>query len=73
MNENFKPYVPADKVTPEFTATSIVLVAILAVIGVDSVLDLSGVLDTGMIGGLVTIIIMIAIVYKAAMPKKNEK
>ena len=34
MNENkeFKPYIPADKITPEFTVTSIILGVILAVI-----------------------------------------
>lgn len=31
-NKNFKPYVPADKVTPEITVTSIVMGIILAVI-----------------------------------------
>ena len=30
--ENFKPYVPADKITPEFTITSIVMGIILAVV-----------------------------------------
>ena len=30
--ENFKPYVPADKITPEFTVTSIVMGVILAVV-----------------------------------------
>lgn len=32
MNNEFKPYVPADKVTPEFTATSLILGIILAVV-----------------------------------------
>ncbi|MCR5416031.1 MAG: oligopeptide transporter, OPT family [Pseudobutyrivibrio sp.] len=32
MNEEFKPYIPADKVTPEITPTSIVMGLILAVI-----------------------------------------
>ena len=32
MDNNFKPYVPADKVTPEFTATSIIMGLILAVV-----------------------------------------
>ena len=31
-DKNFKPYVPADKVMPEFTITSIILGALLAVI-----------------------------------------
>lgn len=34
MNENkeLKPYIPADKITPEFTVTSIIMGVILAVI-----------------------------------------
>ena len=34
MNENkeFKPYIPADKITPEFTGTSIVMGVILAIV-----------------------------------------
>ena len=31
-NKEFKPYVPADKVTPEFTATSIIIGVLLAII-----------------------------------------
>lgn len=31
-NKNFKPYIPADKVTPEFTATSIIIGVLLAII-----------------------------------------
>ena len=31
-NETFKPYVPADKITPEFTATSIIMGVLLAII-----------------------------------------
>lgn len=31
-NKEFKPYVPADKVTPEFTATSIIVGVLLAII-----------------------------------------
>ena len=30
--QDFKPYIPADKVTPEFTATSVVMGIILAAI-----------------------------------------
>ncbi len=32
MNEEFKPYVPAEKVTPEFTATSVIMGVLLAII-----------------------------------------
>lgn len=31
-DDNFKPYIPADKVTPEFTATSVILGVLLAVV-----------------------------------------
>ena len=31
-NEEFKPYIPADKITPEFTATSVIMGILLAVI-----------------------------------------
>ena len=32
MNEKFKPYIPADKITPEMTPTSIIMGILLAVI-----------------------------------------
>ena len=34
MNDNkeFKPYIPAEKITPEFTATSVIMGLILAVV-----------------------------------------
>lgn len=32
QNEEFKPYIPAEKVTPEFTATSIIIGVLLAII-----------------------------------------
>lgn len=32
MNEEFKPYVPAEKVTPEFTVTSVIMGVLLAII-----------------------------------------
>ena len=32
MKEDFKPYIPADKVTPEMTPTSIIMGLLLAVI-----------------------------------------
>ena len=32
MNKEFKPYVPADKITPEFTVTSIIMGILLAVV-----------------------------------------
>ncbi len=30
--EEFKPYIPADKITPEFTATSVIVGVILAIV-----------------------------------------
>ncbi len=30
--ENFKPYIPADRITPEFTATSVIMGVILAIV-----------------------------------------
>lgn len=32
MNEEFKPYIPAEKVTPEFTVTSVIMGVLLAII-----------------------------------------
>jgi len=46
-----------------------ILLAILAVVGVDSLIDLSGVINLGQIGGLVLTIIMVAAVYLYAKPK----
>ena len=31
-NEQFKPYIPAEKITPEFTVTSIIMGVILAIV-----------------------------------------
>ena len=31
-NEDFKPYIPADRITPEFTATSVIIGLLLAII-----------------------------------------
>lgn len=51
-----------------------IILAILAVIGIDASLDLSGVLDTGIIGGIILMIVMIACVLKFAAKKdKKEK
>lgn len=50
-----------------------ILLAILAVIGVDAAIDLSGVLNTGLIGGIVVFALMIYLVYRYAMPSKKEK
>ena len=32
MNEEFKPYIPAEKVTPEFTVTSVIMGVLLAIV-----------------------------------------
>lgn len=49
-----------------------ILLAILAVIGVDGKIDLSGMVNTGTIGGLVLFAVMILSVLKFAMVKKKE-
>lgn len=48
-----------------------ILLAILAVVGVADKLNLSGVINTGIVGGLVLFVAMIACVYDFAMPKKK--
>lgn len=48
-----------------------ILLAILAVVGVADKLNLSGVINTGIVGGLVLFVVMIAYVYGFAMPKKK--
>lgn len=51
-----------------------ILLAVFAVCGIDKYLNLSGVLNTGMIGGAVLFVLMIAAVYYMGMGKKsNEK
>lgn len=50
-----------------------IILAILAVIGIDASLDLSGVLDTGIIGGIILMIVMIACVLKFAAAKKKKE
>jgi putative OPT family oligopeptide transporter len=49
-----------------------ILLAILAVVGVDSKLDLSAKLNTGVIGGIVLMIIMIGCVLKFALAKDKK-
>ncbi len=41
-DQEFKPYIPAEKITPEFTATSVIMGAILAIVfgGANSYLGL---------------------------------
>ncbi len=48
-----------------------ILLAIFAVIGIDSAINLSGIFTTGQIGGVIAIILMIVFVWMYAM-KKNE-
>ena len=48
-----------------------ILLAILAVVGVSSKFDLSSSVNTGRIGGIVLLAIMIACVFIFAMPKKK--
>ncbi len=49
-----------------------ILIAILTVCGVAGAMDLSEKLDTGVIGGIVLLIVMILCVVKAALPKKEK-
>ena len=49
-----------------------ILMAILAVVGADVAIDLSGVVNTGTIGGVIVFILMIVAVLKAALPKKAK-
>ena len=49
-----------------------IILAILAVIGISDSLDLSGSFNTGLIGSIVLMIIMIACVTMAALPKKKN-
>ena len=50
-----------------------ILLALFAVWGIDSAIDLSGVFTTGQIGGVVAIVIMLVLVKVFAMGKKNGK
>lgn len=48
-----------------------IILAILAVVGVSETLDLSGSMDTGLIGGIILLVIMILCVLKFAVNKKK--
>ncbi len=49
-----------------------IILAILAVAGIDAAIDMSGVLDTGLIGGIIVFALMVFCTYKFAMPKKEK-
>lgn len=49
-----------------------ILLAIFAVCGIDSIINISGVINTGMTGGAVLFAIMIILVFLVAKGKKNE-
>ncbi len=49
-----------------------IILAILAVVGVDKYIDLSGVLDTGLVGGIILTIVMVGCVWKFAMQNKEN-
>lgn len=49
-----------------------IILAILAVVGVSETLDLSGSMDTGLIGGIILLVIMVLCVLKFAVNKKKE-
>ena len=66
---------PANENPPEFTVTSVVmgiLLAILAVLGVTDVLDLSAVIDTGMIGSVLLLVMLVACVFRSARRAKSS-
>ncbi len=50
-----------------------ILLAVFAVFGLDKKIDLSGMLDTGIVGGLILTAVMIACVAHFANPKKDNK
>ena len=50
-----------------------ILLAILAVVGIDSRVDLSGKFNTGIIGGIVLMVIMILSVIKFSSPKSANR
>lgn len=50
-----------------------ILLAIFAIFGLDKKIDLSGMLDTGIVGGLILTAVMIACVAHFAKPKKDNK
>lgn len=52
-----------------------ILLAVFAVLGIDSVINLSGVVNTGMVGGALVFLLMVVLVWFVAIGKKkqNEK
>ena len=50
-----------------------ILLAILAVIGISENLDLSGSINTGLVGGIALMAAMIAAVAAYAIPRKGKK
>ncbi len=49
-----------------------ILLALFAIFGISEKIDLSGVINTGTIGGIILFVIMIAVVAKVALPKKSK-
>jgi putative OPT family oligopeptide transporter len=47
-----------------------ILLAVFAVLGIDSAMNLSGVINTGMIGGAILFILMLVLVFKVALGGK---
>ncbi len=50
-----------------------ILIAVLILLGVDTTIDLSGKIDTGIIGGLVLLAIVVAFVLKFALSSSKDK
>lgn len=49
-----------------------ILLAIFAVVGISDAINLSDVIDTGMVGGIVLLAVLAAIIIKVAMPSKKK-
>ncbi len=80
--KEFKPFIPADKVLPEFTVTSIILGIILAVVfavaNLDKVLDLSSIYGDNFMAvgnwvGILAFILLLSIMIRFCKNKKTVK
>ena len=69
-NKQFKPFVPAERIMPEFTVFSVIL-AVLAVVGVGA--DISGIISLGNIGGIVAYAILLFTLFAFATKGAKKK
>ena len=70
-NKQFKPFVPAERVMPEFTVFSVILGILLAVVGVSA--DISGIISLGNIGGIVAYAILLFTLFAFATKGAKKK